>query len=68
MARNHPTDFELLAFFLAYIREHSSARGMMQAAAVHFRVDRRTIHRWVGGLRQRRQIGRGVFRAWRDAG
>ena len=61
-----PPDADLLKFFLSFIRQHATARGMMQAAAAHYGVDRRTIYNWLAELRQRRAIGRDVFRSWRD--
>ena len=62
----HPTDAELLAFFLDHIRQHGTAQGMRSAAGVHFGVDRRTIYRWLADLPQWRAIGHDVFRAWRE--
>ena len=67
MAEKAPADDQLVGFFLDYISQHATAHGMRNAAAVHWGVDRRTINRWLDSLRQRRRIGRDVFRDWRDA-
>jgi len=62
-----PDDDDLVAFLVEYIRQQAGPRGMMNAAARRWGVDRRTIARWVDRLRQRGLIGRGVFRDWRDS-
>ncbi len=60
------SDTELVQFFVSYVREHGTARGVRAAAAARWHVDRQTIGRWLADLRQKRKIGRGVYRVWRD--
>jgi len=63
---NKSDQYELNAHAADASRDYGNARGMQKAAAAHWGVDRRTIHRGLAALRQRHQIGRGVFRAWRE--
>ncbi len=66
MAR--PSDDQLVQFFLDFIKANGTARGMKDDAATRWGVDRRTIDRRLDALRQRRRIGRDVFRRWLVSG
>ena len=61
-----PPPAELIEFFVSYVRQHGTAQGLRAAAAARYGVDRQTVGRWLARLRQRRLIGRDVFRRWRD--